>query len=232
MFDFLYLFSNFGFRPLSYNLCFLFDALCNCRYNLVKEVGDGTFGNVWRAVNKQTGEFVAIKKMKKKYYSWEECVNLREVKSLSRMNHPNIVKLKEVIRYFFILYQECNLYQLMKDRPKLFAESDIRNWCFQAFKAFLTCISMDIFTVILSQSLKMSLRSLILAWLGRSIQVHLIQNMSRHARTGHLKYCYSHMCTRLKSICGQWALFWLSCCRFALFFLELVKQMRYIKSAM
>ncbi|MCI68271.1 cyclin-dependent kinase F-4, partial [Trifolium medium] len=23
---------------------------------------------------------VAIKKMKKKYYSWEECVNLREVK--------------------------------------------------------------------------------------------------------------------------------------------------------
>lgn len=25
---------------------------------------------------------VAIKKMKKKYYSWEECVNLREVKVL------------------------------------------------------------------------------------------------------------------------------------------------------
>ncbi|KAG2301793.1 hypothetical protein Bca4012_060143 [Brassica carinata] len=109
------------------------------RYNLVKEVGDGTFGNVWRAVNKQTGEIVAIKKMKKKYYSWEECVNLREVKSLSRMNHPNIVKLKEVIRendnlYFVFEYMECNLYQLMKDRPKLFAESDARNWCFQVFQ--------------------------------------------------------------------------------------------------
>ncbi|ESQ39670.1 hypothetical protein EUTSA_v10000881mg [Eutrema salsugineum] len=109
------------------------------RYNLIKEVGDGTFGNVWRAFNKQTGEVVAIKKMKKKYYSWEECVNLREVKSLSRMNHPNIVKLKEVIRendilYFVFEYMECNLYQLMKDRPKLFAESDIRNWCFQVFQ--------------------------------------------------------------------------------------------------
>ncbi|CAN8246018.1 unnamed protein product [Cochlearia groenlandica] len=105
----------------------------------MKEVGDGTFGNVWRAVNKQTGEVVAIKRMKKKYYSWEECVNLREVKSLSRMNHPNIVKLKEVIRendilYFVFEYMECNLYQLMKDRPKLFAESDIRNWCFQVFQ--------------------------------------------------------------------------------------------------
>ncbi|KAG2261940.1 hypothetical protein Bca52824_069019 [Brassica carinata] len=109
------------------------------RYNLIKEVGDGTFGNVWRAVNKQTGEVVAIKKMKKKYYSWEECINLKEVKSLSRMNNPNIVKLKEVIRendilYFVFEYMECNLYQLMKDRPKLFAESDIRNWCFQVFQ--------------------------------------------------------------------------------------------------
>ncbi|ESQ55462.1 hypothetical protein EUTSA_v10027028mg [Eutrema salsugineum] len=109
------------------------------RYKLIKEVGDGTFGSVWRAINKQTGEVVAIKKMKKKYYSWDECINLREVKSLRRMNHPNIVKLKEVIRendilYFVFEYMECNLYQLMKDRQKLFSEADIRNWCFQVFQ--------------------------------------------------------------------------------------------------
>ncbi|XP_012574599.1 cyclin-dependent kinase F-4 [Cicer arietinum] len=109
------------------------------RYKLIKEVGDGTFGSVWRAISKQTGEVVAIKKMKKKYYSWEECVNLREVKSLRKMNHPNIVKLKEVIResdilYFVFEYMECNLYQLMKDREKLFSEGEIRNWCFQVFQ--------------------------------------------------------------------------------------------------
>ena len=34
----------------------------------------------------------------------------------------------------FLLDQECNLYQLMKDRKKLFAEADIRNWCFQVFQ--------------------------------------------------------------------------------------------------
>ncbi|XP_021770577.1 cyclin-dependent kinase F-3-like isoform X2 [Chenopodium quinoa] len=34
--------------------------------------------------------------MKRKFYFWEECVNLREVKSLRRMSHPNIIKLKEV----------------------------------------------------------------------------------------------------------------------------------------
>uniref|UniRef100_A0A8R7UXY7 Protein kinase domain-containing protein n=1 Tax=Triticum urartu TaxID=4572 RepID=A0A8R7UXY7_TRIUA len=110
------------------------------RFKLIKEVGDGTFGSVWRAINKQNGEVVAVKKMKRKYYSFEECMSLREVKSLRRMNHPNIVKLKEVIRendilYFIMEYMECNLYQLMKDRVKPFAESDVRNWCFQIFQA-------------------------------------------------------------------------------------------------
>ncbi|XP_058069002.1 cyclin-dependent kinase F-4-like [Magnolia sinica] len=78
--------------------------------------------------------------MKRKYYSWEECMNLREVKSLWKMNHPNIVKLKEVIRendvlYFVFEYMECNLYQLMKDRGKLFSEIEVGNWCFQVFQA-------------------------------------------------------------------------------------------------
>ncbi|KAF7137781.1 hypothetical protein RHSIM_Rhsim07G0138500 [Rhododendron simsii] len=109
------------------------------RYKIIKEVGDGTFGTVWRAINKQSGEVVAIKKMKRKYYSWEECINLREVKSLRKMNHPNIVKLKEVIRendilYFVFEYMECNLYQLIKDRAKLFSEAEVRNWCFQVFQ--------------------------------------------------------------------------------------------------
>ncbi|KAG8382067.1 hypothetical protein BUALT_Bualt05G0038000 [Buddleja alternifolia] len=109
------------------------------RYTVIKEVGNGTFGNVWRALSKQSGEVVAIKRMKKKYYSWEECINLREVKSLRKMSHPNIVKLKEVIRendilYFVFEYMECNLYQLMKDRQIPFLEAEVRNWCFQVFQ--------------------------------------------------------------------------------------------------
>ncbi|XP_042427407.1 cyclin-dependent kinase F-4-like [Zingiber officinale] len=110
------------------------------RYKLIKEVGDGTFGTVWRAINKQSGEVVAIKKLKRKYYSWEECLNLREVKSLRRLNHPNIVKLKEVIRdsdmlHLVFEYMDCNLYQLMKERGKPFSNVEIRNWCFQIFRA-------------------------------------------------------------------------------------------------
>jgi serine/threonine protein kinase len=48
------------------------------RYKVTKQLGDGTYGSVFKAVNKQTGEVVAIKKMKRKFYSWEECLALRE----------------------------------------------------------------------------------------------------------------------------------------------------------
>lgn len=41
---------------------------------------------------------VAVKKMKRKFYSWEEALRLREVLALRKLKHPAIVKLKEVIR--------------------------------------------------------------------------------------------------------------------------------------
>lgn len=87
------------------------------RYKVMKQLGDGTYGAVWKATNRQTNEVVAIKKMKRKFYSWEECMALREVKSLRKLNHPNVVKLKEVIRendelYFVFEYMDHNLYQV------------------------------------------------------------------------------------------------------------------------
>ncbi len=60
------------------------------RYRIIKTIGDGTYGMVLKAVNKKSGDIVAIKKMKKKYYSWDECIKLREVRSLKKLNHPNI----------------------------------------------------------------------------------------------------------------------------------------------
>lgn len=106
------------------------------RYVVAKKLGDGTYGEVLRAVNKQTGEVVAVKRMKKKYYSWDDCMALREVQSLRKLRHPNVVKLKEVIREHDILHMifehmECNLYEYMKDRKKYFPEAQLRNVLYQ-----------------------------------------------------------------------------------------------------
>ncbi|XP_056148398.1 serine/threonine-protein kinase ICK-like [Lampris incognitus] len=106
------------------------------RYTTIRQLGDGTYGSVILGRSLESGELVAIKKMKRKFYSWEECMNLREVKSLKKLNHANVVKLKEVIRendhlYFVFEYMKENLYQLMKDRTRLFPESAVRNIMFQ-----------------------------------------------------------------------------------------------------
>ncbi|OPJ76613.1 serine/threonine-protein kinase MAK isoform A [Patagioenas fasciata monilis] len=106
------------------------------RYTIMKQLGDGTYGSVLMGKSNESGELVAIKRMKRKFYSWDECMNLREVKSLKKLNHANVIKLKEVIRendhlYFIFEYMKENLYQLMKDRNKLFPESVIRNMMYQ-----------------------------------------------------------------------------------------------------
>ncbi len=70
----------------------------NENYDIIGQIDEGAFGIVYKAKNKHTGEIVAIKKIKKKYTSWEECLKLREVYSLSRLLHPNIIRLKEVFK--------------------------------------------------------------------------------------------------------------------------------------
>ncbi|XP_049549049.1 probable serine/threonine-protein kinase DDB_G0268078 [Anopheles darlingi] len=101
------------------------------RYLTLSQLGDGTYGTVVLGQRKDTGEKVAIKRMKRKYYSWEEAMSLREVKSLKKLSHANVVKLKEVIRendvlYFVFEYMQENLYQLIKDRETHFPEATIR----------------------------------------------------------------------------------------------------------
>ena len=49
------------------------------KYNTVKTIGDGTYGSVIKAMNRRTGEIVAIKKMKKKYYKWNQCIDQKEI---------------------------------------------------------------------------------------------------------------------------------------------------------
>ena len=68
------------------------------KYEIIKGIGDGTFGNVYEAINKITKEKVAIKKLKQKIDSWEKCMNQNEVYFLRKLNHPNIIKLLEVIK--------------------------------------------------------------------------------------------------------------------------------------
>jgi len=104
-------------------------------FEILTVLGEGSFGTVSKAKNIKTNEIVAIKKMKKKYFSWEECLNLREVNSLKKLTqNENIIKLKEIILdkdtlYLIFEYMEMNLLELLNSYQdgKKMTEDQIRS---------------------------------------------------------------------------------------------------------
>jgi serine/threonine protein kinase len=118
-------------------------------YEILNRLGGGSFADVYKAIEKKTGEYVAIKILKKKYANWEECLELRECKSLKKLQDSslnshqkgiqNIIKLKEMIFIketgtlnLIFEYMEKDLFILMKERtPKKLNENQIRSIIYQ-----------------------------------------------------------------------------------------------------
>lgn len=64
-------------------------------YDKIDKVGQGTYSNVYKARDRETGKIVALKKVRFDT-SEPECVQFmaREIAILQKLNHPNIVKLE------------------------------------------------------------------------------------------------------------------------------------------
>ena len=68
------------------------------KYKILKLIGDGTYGTVYKGLNTETNSYVAIKILKKNFSNFNDCLQLNEIKILKELNHENIIKLLEVIR--------------------------------------------------------------------------------------------------------------------------------------
>lgn len=90
------------------------------KYKIIKALGEGTFGTVTKYVNIETEECVAIKKLKAGQ-TWEEALEMNEIKSLKKINnHSNVVKVLEMIRLkdqIYIVFEFCerNLFHEMQN---------------------------------------------------------------------------------------------------------------------
>lgn len=88
------------------------------KYQKLDKLGEGTYGVVFKAKNTETGDIVALKKIKlEKEDDGVPSTAIREISLLKGIKHPNVVELKEVI------YQEDNLYLIFE-----YCEYDLKKY--------------------------------------------------------------------------------------------------------
>ncbi|XP_072117678.1 cyclin-dependent kinase 2-like isoform X5 [Mobula birostris] len=67
-------------------------------FQKVEKIGEGTYGVVYKAMNKVTGEMVALKKIRlDAEMEGVPSTAIREISLLKELNHQNIVRLLDVI---------------------------------------------------------------------------------------------------------------------------------------
>uniref|UniRef100_A0A8C6YI95 cyclin-dependent kinase n=1 Tax=Naja naja TaxID=35670 RepID=A0A8C6YI95_NAJNA len=82
------------------------------KYIKVEKIGEGTYGVVYKARNKQTGQLVALKKIR--LDSETEGVPstaIREISLLKELKHPNIVRLLDVVhnqKKLYLVFEYLN----------------------------------------------------------------------------------------------------------------------------
>lgn len=68
------------------------------KFDKIEKIGEGTYGVVYRAKDKNTGETVALKKIRLDAdVEGVPSTAIREISLLKELNHPAIVKLMDVV---------------------------------------------------------------------------------------------------------------------------------------
>ncbi|PWZ28312.1 Cyclin-dependent kinase 1 [Zea mays] len=90
----------------------------------VEKIGEGTYGVVYKALNKGTNETIALKKIRlEQEDEGVPSTAIREISLLKEMNHPNIVRLHDVVHsekriYLVFEYLDLDLEKFMDSCPE------------------------------------------------------------------------------------------------------------------
>ena len=114
-------------------------------YEIFEIIGEGAYGSVRKVYHKDLKILMAMKSIIKSYVELAGYTNmLLEVDILRQLDHPNILKINEVIedsKYFHIICEICNGGELLEkiiSRGKL-KESQVSIYMYQIFSAVGYC---------------------------------------------------------------------------------------------
>ena len=117
----------------------------NNYYEFIKELGKGSYGQVFRCQNKETGNVYACKKMSKKKIKNKKQFQT-ELNLLRTTDHPNIIKLYDIYednKYIYLIMEECNGGEFFDSLAKRAKEKNMytEKECAKIFKQILEAVN-------------------------------------------------------------------------------------------
>lgn len=103
-------------------------------YEKLNRIAEGTYGVVYRARDKRSGEVVALKRVKmEREKDGFPLTSLREINILMSLHHPSIVDVKEVVvgstidSIFMVMeYMDHDVKRVMDTRKQPYSESETK----------------------------------------------------------------------------------------------------------
>lgn len=117
------------------------------RYALEGRIGRGAYGEVFRGMHRQTGEKVAIKRIRgETLKDGIPATALREIVFLKQLSHENIVSLSDVVlepgQYFLVFeYMDGDLYFLLQHSEHPLASDLVQSYTSQLLQGLAYCHS-------------------------------------------------------------------------------------------
>ena len=119
------------------------------KYSNFEKIGKGTFGNIYKAQNKETKYYVAIKEIDKEWYNDPLNSILKESEIMNKIKTENSVSVKETIDskdYFYIIMElcYCNLEEYIRKRENPISVNEIREVLIQLNNSFKIMVKENI----------------------------------------------------------------------------------------
>ncbi len=107
------------------------------KYKKIDKIGIGNYGNVYKVKNKKTGDYYAIKEIKKEKFEILE----NELEEMKKIKTENNISIKEIINnkeYLYIIMELCeyNLGEYIKIKNKPISIDEIKLILIQLNNAF------------------------------------------------------------------------------------------------
>lgn len=115
------------------------------RYQKLEKIGEGTYGVVYKAKDKQNEDVIALKKIRLEHDDeGVPSTAIREISLLKEVQHPNIVDLKQVIHednklYLVFEYLDHDLKKFLDKNGAPLTPSQVKSTLYQLLMGLAYC---------------------------------------------------------------------------------------------